>query len=208
MFRVLTGLHFVKVNRVFHLQIQEGELLPRGKINASSLHWVPVDNYTLNERGVRNNRDYYTLSYGARSIDLDDVHTEDNSFVVTGVRFRVVGAHLNLEARLSEFNFETGKLVNPEENSFWKSNDNTDVSGDKRYEMLHDLLPKTLLIKLFSLILFGLGKKLNLEILMYRLELQRNLYQIHCTINILNLQLLMFTRMHHNQPYPSSILST
>lgn len=182
--------------------------MPRGKINASSLHWVPVDNYTLNERGVRNNRDYYTLSYGARSIDLDDVHTEDNSFVVTGVRFRVVGAHLNLEARLSEFNFETGKLVNPEENSFWKSNDNTDVSGDKRYAMLHDLLPKTLLIKLFSLILFGLGKKLNLEILMYRLELQRNLYQIHCTINILNLQLLMFTRMHHNQPYPSSILST
>lgn len=122
--------------------------MPRGKINASSLHWVPVDNYTLNERGVRNNRDYYTLSYGARSIDLDDVHTEDNSFVVTGVRFRVVGAHLNLEARLSEFNFETGKLVNPEENSFWKSNDNTDVSGDKRYVMLHDLL-KTLLISSF-----------------------------------------------------------
>ncbi|XP_073830143.1 uncharacterized protein isoform X2 [Musca autumnalis] len=133
--KVLTGLRFVKVNRVFHLQIQEGELLPRGKINATTLHWVPVDNYTLNARNVRNNRDYYTLSYGARSIDLDDVHTEDNSFVVTGVRFRVVGAHLNLEARLSEFNFETGKLVNPQENSFWKSNDNTDVSGDRRQKV-------------------------------------------------------------------------
>lgn len=101
-------------------------------INESTLQWKPVDNYTLNEKGVHNNRDYYTLSYGARSIDLDDIHTDDNSFVVTGVRFRVVGAHLNLEARLSEFNFETGELINPKENSFWKSNDNTDVSGDRR----------------------------------------------------------------------------
>ncbi|GBP12682.1 hypothetical protein EVAR_69759_1 [Eumeta japonica] len=81
---------------------------------------------------IHNNRDYYTLTYGARSIDLDDVHTDDNAFVVTGVRFRVVGAHLNLEARLSEFSFETGQLVDPKENSYWKSNDNTDVSGDKR----------------------------------------------------------------------------
>ncbi|XP_075158797.1 uncharacterized protein LOC142232004 isoform X2 [Haematobia irritans] len=133
--KVLTGLRFAKVNRVFHLQIQEGELLPRGKVNESTLHWVPIDNYTLNARNVRNNRDYYTLSYGARSIDLDDVHTDDHSFVVTGVRFRVVGAHLNLEARLSEFNFETGKLVNPQDNSFWKSNDNTDVSGDRRQKV-------------------------------------------------------------------------
>ncbi|XP_013108765.1 uncharacterized protein LOC106088028 isoform X1 [Stomoxys calcitrans] len=133
--KVLTGLRFAKVNRVFHLQIQEGVLLPRGKVNESSLNWVPIDNYTLNARNVRNNRDYYTLSYGARSIDLDDVHTDDHSFVVTGVRFRVVGAHLNLEARLSEFNFETGKLVNPQENSFWKSNDNTDVSGDRRQKV-------------------------------------------------------------------------
>lgn len=131
--RVVTGLRFRKMNRVFHLQIQEGQLLPRGMINESTLAWKKVDNYTLNEKGVHNNRDYYTLSYGARSIDLDDIHTEDNTFVVTGVRFRVVGAHLNLEARLSEFSFETGQLVNPKENSFWKSNDNTDVSGDRRY---------------------------------------------------------------------------
>ncbi|KAI8124341.1 hypothetical protein CVS40_5407 [Lucilia cuprina] len=130
--KVVTGLRFTKKNRVFHLQIQEGALLPRGMINESTLEWKPVDNYTLNEKGVHNNRDYYTLTYGARSIDLDDIHTEDNTFVVTGVRFRVVGAHLNLEARLSEFNFETGQLVNPKENSFWKSNDNTDVSGDRR----------------------------------------------------------------------------
>lgn len=129
-------MRFTKVNRVFHLQIQEGKLLARGVVNESTLSWKPVDNYTLNEKGIHNNRDYYTLTYGARSIDLDDVHTDDNSFVVTGVRFRVVGAHLNLEARLSEFSFETGQLVNPKANSYWKSNDNTDVSGDRRYFQL------------------------------------------------------------------------
>uniref|UniRef100_A0ABK9ND08 Uncharacterized protein n=1 Tax=Glossina morsitans morsitans TaxID=37546 RepID=A0ABK9ND08_GLOMM len=134
--KVVTGLRFTKQNRVFHLQIQEGELLPRGVINRTSLAWKPVENYTLYEKGVHNNRDYYTLSYGARSIDLDDIVTDDNTFVVTGVRFRVMGAHLNLEARLTEFNFETGKLVRPESNSFWKSNDNTDVSGDRRAKIV------------------------------------------------------------------------
>ncbi|KAL9877999.1 chemokine-like protein orion isoform 1-T1 [Glossina fuscipes fuscipes] len=134
--KVVTGLRFTKQNRVFHLQIQEGELSPRGVINKTSLAWKPVENYTLYEKGVHNNRDYYTLSYGARSIDLDDILTDDHTFVVTGVRFRVMGAHLNLEARLTEFNFETGKLVRPESNSFWKSNDNTDVSGDRRAKIV------------------------------------------------------------------------
>ena len=115
------------------LQIQDWISIVFAICDVIILAWKPVDNYTLNEKGVHNNRDYYTLSYGARSIDLDDIHTDDNSFVVTGVRFRVVGAHLNLEARLCEFSFELGTLVSPQDNCFWKSNDNTDVSGDRRY---------------------------------------------------------------------------
>lgn len=130
--RVVTGLRFKKVNRIFHLQIQEGELMPLGEINSTSLFWKPVDNYTLNDKGVKSGRDYHTLKYRASSIDLDDIETEDPAYVVTGIRFRVLGTHLNLEARLSEFDYATGQLLNPEVNSFWKSNDNTDVSGDKR----------------------------------------------------------------------------
>ncbi|XP_037934522.1 uncharacterized protein LOC119668915 isoform X2 [Teleopsis dalmanni] len=130
--KVVTGLRFVKKNRVFHLQIQQGELQPRGSINASNISWKPTNNYNIFDRDVKNGRDYHTLSYESRSIDLDDVHTEDISYIVTGVRFRVMGTHLNLEARFSEFNFKTGELVSPEINSFWKSNDNTDVSGNRR----------------------------------------------------------------------------
>lgn len=130
--RVVTGLRFVKMNRIFHLQIQEGQLLPLGAVNSSSLLWKPVDNYTLHSRGIIKGRDYHSLKYAVNSIDLDDVHTDDPTFVITGVRFRVLGTHLNLEARLSEYDYTTGKLLNPEVNSFWKSNDNTEVSGQKR----------------------------------------------------------------------------
>ncbi|KAH8281295.1 hypothetical protein KR018_008287 [Drosophila ironensis] len=134
--RVVTGLRLVKSNRIFHLQIQEGELLPRGAINQSSLEWKPVEKYNIFDRDVKKGVDYHTLSYESRSIDLDDVNTDDNSFVVTGVRFRLVGAHINLEAYYTEFDFKTGQLIQPESTSYWKSNDNTDVSGGARREKL------------------------------------------------------------------------
>ncbi|XP_062138828.1 uncharacterized protein LOC133847665 isoform X2 [Drosophila sulfurigaster albostrigata] len=139
--RVVTGLRFVKKNRIFHLQIQEGQLLPRGTINATTLEWRPVENYKISDRNVARGVDYHTMSYESRSIDLDDImKTDDNSFVVTGVRFRVLGAHLNLEARLSEFDFKKGELIQPEVNSVWQSNDNTDVSGERRQKLsLHNL---------------------------------------------------------------------
>lgn len=133
LYRVITGLRFLKKNRIFHLQIQEGQLLPRGAINESTLSWKPVDEYKIFDRNVAKGIDYHTLSYESRSIDLDDImKTDDNTFVVTGVRFRVLGAHLNLEARLSEFDFKKGELIQPEVNSVWQSNDNTDVSGERR----------------------------------------------------------------------------
>ncbi|XP_017485333.1 PREDICTED: uncharacterized protein LOC108373907 isoform X2 [Rhagoletis zephyria] len=133
--KVVTGLRFVKNNRIFHLQIQEGQLLPRGAINRTSLSWKPFEDYKIFDRDVRNGRDYHTLSFESRSVDLDDIYTDDNSYVVVGVRFRVVGAHLNVEAKLAEYDFKAGKLINPEINSFWKSNDNTDVSGDRRQKI-------------------------------------------------------------------------
>ncbi|KAH8420530.1 hypothetical protein KR009_011112 [Drosophila setifemur] len=134
--RVVTGLRLVKLNRIFHLQIQEGQLLPRGAINQSTLEWKPLEKYNIFDRDVKKGVDYHTLSYESRSIDLDDVNTDDNSFVVTGVRFRVLGAHLNLEAYYSEFDFKTGELIQPEVNSYWKSNDNTDVGSVARREKL------------------------------------------------------------------------
>lgn len=129
--RVVTGLRFVKKNRVIHIQIQEGELQSRGLVNASTLSWKPMSEYKLLDRGIRNGLDYHTMSWDKRAIDLDDLIAPVNH-VVTGVRLRVIGTHVNLEIRVTEADFATGRLIDPEETSFWKSNDNTESSSNKR----------------------------------------------------------------------------
>lgn len=82
-FRVVTGLRFVKNNQIIHLQIQEGELLPYGKIDESTVRWVPVNNYKTLDRNLYNEQDFFTLTWDKRSLQLDDIECEKN-FVVTG----------------------------------------------------------------------------------------------------------------------------
>ncbi|CRK92910.1 CLUMA_CG006339, isoform A [Clunio marinus] len=134
---VVTGIRFFKQNRIIHLQIQEGQLIERGKINRTTVRWVPVDDYTIYDKGIRDGRDYHTLAWDRREVDLDDL-TAPVGHVVTGVKFRVVGRHLNLEMRVSEINFSTGKIIEADK-SFWMSNDNTDqmasMGNRKRSEM-------------------------------------------------------------------------
>lgn len=127
----MTGFRFVKSNRIIHIQIQEGKLLPRGTIDESTVRWVPISDYKLLDRGIRNGQDYHTMSWDKRSIDLDDL-IAPQSHVLTGIRFRVIGTHLNLEIRVTELNFATGELIDPEVKSIWMSNDNTDSSAVKR----------------------------------------------------------------------------
>ena len=43
-------------------------------------------------------RDYKVLSYEARSFDLDSLHAP-KGHVITGVRFRMLGSHINLEVK-------------------------------------------------------------------------------------------------------------
>lgn len=136
LFRIVTGLRFYKQNRVIHLQIQEGQLLERGKINTTNVRWVPVSDYTLLDRGIRDGNDYHTMAWDKREMDLDELKAP-TGHVVTGVKFRIVGRHLNLEMRVTEIDFASGAVLEPEK-SFWVSNDNTDqsVGTSKRHEML------------------------------------------------------------------------
>lgn len=127
----MTGLRFVKSNRIIHVQIQEGELLPRGAINASTVNWKPISDYRLLDRGIKNGIDYHTLTWDKRKIDLDNL-IAPQSHVVTGVRFRVIGSHLNFELCVTEADFVTGRLIDPLSTSIWISNDNTENSAEKR----------------------------------------------------------------------------
>uniref|UniRef100_A0A336KP84 CSON013308 protein n=1 Tax=Culicoides sonorensis TaxID=179676 RepID=A0A336KP84_CULSO len=129
--KVVTGVRFTKQNRIIHIQIQEGTLLQRGAIDPSSVQWKPVSDYTIFDRGIRNGHDYHTLKWDNRSFDLDDLVAKP-SHVLTGVKLRVIGTHLNLEIRVNEFDFISGRIDPTGE---WISNDNTDQSLVKRSEI-------------------------------------------------------------------------
>lgn len=83
-FRVVTGLRLIKHNRIIHLQIQEGKLLPYGYINNSTVKWVPVDDYKITEKGISNGADYYTMTYERRSLLLDELTAHESNYVITG----------------------------------------------------------------------------------------------------------------------------
>lgn len=70
------------------------------------------------------------MAWDKRAIDLDDL-VAPASHVVTGIRFRTLGAHLNLEIRITEVDFTNGKLMDPK-TSYWFSNDNTETSTERR----------------------------------------------------------------------------
>lgn len=80
------------------------------------------DFFGINDIGVRENVDYYALTYEHRSINLDHV-TAPLGHLVTGVRFRIVNERISLEIRATEFNFVSGKLENVG-NSLWITNPN------------------------------------------------------------------------------------
>ncbi|VVC42301.1 Protein of unknown function DUF4803 [Cinara cedri] len=134
--KVVTGIRFTKVKQMFHLQVQEGDLGPRGLIIESSRQWVevPGPEFSFKNRTLKEGVDFHTLTYTARALDLDDVHAP-NDTVVTGVKFRMIGSHLNIEIRVTPFDFMTGKLIDPATKSNWIGNDNTEFSNPPRIEI-------------------------------------------------------------------------
>ncbi|KAG5894131.1 hypothetical protein JTB14_004069 [Gonioctena quinquepunctata] len=108
--RVVTGLRIIKHNRIFHLQIQEGKLLPYGYIDNSTVRWVPVDDYTIMDPGVKNQIDYHTMDYEKRTLFLDDLKVPSDNYLITGVKFDYKNGNLRFQIHVSPFNFSTGEV--------------------------------------------------------------------------------------------------
>ncbi|XP_066975576.1 uncharacterized protein [Macrobrachium rosenbergii] len=119
---VVTGLKFMKKQRVIHIQVQQGEALPQGQVNISSIHWVPVEPINIISTAYQEGTHFKKLSYEDRNIDLDQLSAPE-AHVVTGVRFRMLGSHINLEMQVTPVNYTDGKLEPYK--SYWVSNDNT-----------------------------------------------------------------------------------
>lgn len=69
------------------------------------------------------------MSYESRAVDLDVLKALPGH-VITGLRFRRLGSHLNLEARMTPIDFKTGQLE--VESSAWIGNDKTQASYQDR----------------------------------------------------------------------------
>ncbi|XP_068201294.1 uncharacterized protein [Palaemon carinicauda] len=119
---VVTGLKFMKRQRVIHIQIQQGQALPQGQVNISSINWVPVEPINFISTAYQEGIDFKKLSYEDRNIDLDQLSAPE-AHVVTGIKFRMLGSHINLEMQVTPVNYTTGKLEPYK--SYWVSNDNT-----------------------------------------------------------------------------------
>lgn len=73
---------------MFHLQVQEGQLGPRGLISEPSRKWVPISADLRHTNSMlKNGFDYHRLTYTNRTIDLDNVIAPKN-MLVTGKIFR------------------------------------------------------------------------------------------------------------------------
>ena len=79
----MTGIKLTKINRVIHLQIQEGKLMPRGEIRRATVQWKEVDKFTVMDNNVKNGIDYHTLDWENRALDLDDLLAPE-SHLLTG----------------------------------------------------------------------------------------------------------------------------
>ncbi|XP_011496806.1 PREDICTED: uncharacterized protein LOC105361355 isoform X2 [Ceratosolen solmsi marchali] len=123
--KVVTGMKLIKRNQIIHIQIQQGKLLPYGGINSSTIEWKEADNYSITDQNIKEHVDYHTIMWEKRAIDLDDLDAPEGH-LLTGLKFRIIGAHLNLEIRTTPFNFTSGKLI--PEKSLWDSHDNTEAS--------------------------------------------------------------------------------
>ncbi|KAA0191859.1 hypothetical protein HAZT_HAZT010456, partial [Hyalella azteca] len=123
---VLTGVKFTKHQRMIMMQVEQGRALPQGQVEPSSRQWIPLPDETL--RFLVEGIHYHTLTYEARTMDLDDL-TAPADHVITGTRFHVVDSSLKLQIRVTPINFMDGSL-RPED-SFWANSHSEETTRKK-----------------------------------------------------------------------------
>lgn len=119
--RVISGVRIVKRNRIIQLEAIERVLLPKLVLDPAK-NVVTNNNFTVDDAGVRENFDFFTMTYDNRTLNLDAIVAARDQ-LVTGVRFRVYSGAVHLEARFTYFDEATGKL-DLTTASEWKMNSN------------------------------------------------------------------------------------
>lgn len=117
---MVVGLALKKFQGIFQFLVVERDLRPYGTVDDSLPAYATYGNdpnFNIHDALVHENRDYHTLTWDKRSVNLDTFVLPAGK-VVTGVRFRVVAGALTLQVRGTDFDFALGILINTE-NSGW-----------------------------------------------------------------------------------------
>ena len=84
---------------------------------------------TDSNRLAANTSAVFTMSYEQRAVDLDSLEASPGQ-VLTGIKLRKLGGHLNLEIQTTPVKFREGKLLS--DRSTWIGNDNTPATDKPR----------------------------------------------------------------------------
>lgn len=82
---VITGVQFILVDLVIHLQIQTGKLLPGGYVDPNTIQWQPPNDLVIDETPVDNAIEYYMIDFETKYIDLDVLEPNNKNSVLTGL---------------------------------------------------------------------------------------------------------------------------
>ncbi|XP_044001369.1 uncharacterized protein LOC122847636 [Aphidius gifuensis] len=127
---VATGARLVAKDRMIHIQLREGKLLPFGEIDKATERWVPLPVFEYSQNfpsvAIDSNGRRYSLNENidfvsihhlyARSICLQKL-TFDQEHLLTGVRFNYeylgegLEGRFKLEAKYVGFNYQHGNMT-------------------------------------------------------------------------------------------------
>ena len=143
----MTGVRFVKRGKIIYPQIEQATALMEGKpnpkltnkvklffqggIDETTRAWVEPNQiaYSDVKNLTKNTKNVFTMSYEQRAMDMDTLEAPEGH-VLTGVKLRNIGGHLNLEIQVTPMEFTTGKVVS--DRSTWIANDNTPATDVPR----------------------------------------------------------------------------
>ena len=107
--QTVTGVRFIKRGRVIYPQIEQAKTLAEGGVDDSTRVWVEPGDFIDNDK-LNDSSRVFSMAYEQRSMDMDTL-TAPPGHILTGIKLRNIGGHLNLEIQVTPVEFTTGKLL-------------------------------------------------------------------------------------------------
>ncbi|CAG5076791.1 Protein of unknown function [Cotesia congregata] len=126
---IVTGVRFELKDKMIHVQIEEGKLLPTGQIEKNSVHLVELGDFTYltdvsgggftmqdgdSTVTLKEGTDYWFIRFGRRDVNLDIVHAREPDYVVTGLKVSRDPENdqsVQLDVHITPFDFKAGLLT-------------------------------------------------------------------------------------------------